>query len=92
MICLDLRGVPAPFALLKVSNTCHALDAGQTIELLRWKADIVPDLVKILPAASCALISVDAPQDRRCGFRICLKKKSDCPVGKHKKVQMDQPI
>lgn len=75
MYHLDLRGRINPFVLLKASNAFKELKAGETIEIIGSSPEITTDLLKVLPAASCEIISSETIEDKHKGFRILLKKK-----------------
>jgi TusA-related sulfurtransferase len=73
---LDLRGLINPFTLLKASNAFKKLKAGETMEIIGSSPEITTDLLKVLPAASCEIISSKATEGEQAGFRILLKKKT----------------
>ena len=72
---LDLRGLIDPFTLLKASNAFKELKAGETMEIIGSSPEIAFDLIKVLPAASCEILSSEMVAEEHSGFRILLKKK-----------------
>jgi len=74
---LDLRGLISPFNLLKASKAFKELKAGETIEIIGSSPETLTDLLKVLPGASCEIISRETIEDEHAGFRILLKKKLD---------------
>jgi TusA-related sulfurtransferase len=77
MYHLDLRGLINPFNLLKASKAFKGLKTGETIEIIGSNPETAIDLLKVLPAASCEIISSETIEQGYAGFRILLKKKSD---------------
>ena len=75
MYHLDLRGLINPFVLLKASNAFKELKAGETIEIIGSSPEIATDLLKVLPVASCEIISSETIGEEHVGFRLLLKKK-----------------
>jgi TusA-related sulfurtransferase len=72
---LDLRGTIIPFSLLKVCQVFKLMDTGETLEVIWSDPDTQEDLIKVLPAASYDLISLDETKDEQSVYRLTLLKK-----------------
>lgn len=75
MYHLDLRGLINPFALLKASKAFKELKAGETIEIIGSSPEFANDLLKVLPACSCEILSSEIVEEEHAEFRLLLKKK-----------------
>ncbi len=75
MCHLDLRGLINPFALLVASKAFKELKAGETIEIIGSSPEFANDLLKVLPAGSCEILSSEIVEEEHAEFRILLKKK-----------------
>ena len=75
MYHLDLRGLINPFALLKASKTFNELKVGKTIEIIGSSPEFAHDLLKVLPACSCEILSSEIVEEEHAEFRLLLKKK-----------------
>ena len=74
MYQLDLRGLINPFTLLKASNAFKELRTGETIEIIGSSPEMANDLLKVLPASSCEILSSEAVEEEHAGIRILLRK------------------
>jgi TusA-related sulfurtransferase len=69
---LDLRGLIAPVALLKLTQAFRRLNAGETLEILGSDVQTRKDLFKVLQASRYELISL---QDDMTFYRVRLRKR-----------------
>ena len=74
MIRLDIRRLIQPFSFLIVSKAFKEMQNGKTMEILLSGSAAVTDLLKVLPAASYAVVSMDEKHGADTGVRLRLKK------------------
>ena len=63
-----------PFSYLIVSNAFKEIPTGETLEILMSGPNDAADLLKILPAASYAMVPMEEQKGADAGFRLQLKK------------------
>jgi len=90
MYYLDLRGLINPFALLKASKDFKKLKAGETIEIIGSSPETANDLLKVLPATICEIISRETIEEEHAGFRILLKKKKADHSGRSSRPEVEE--
>jgi len=74
MVSLDLRNLIIPFCLLKVSNAFRSLKKDDVLEILFSDTENLKNLMKILPSASCKLISAKDLEGTELGLKVRLRK------------------
>ncbi len=70
---LDIRGIIQPFSFLTASIEFKEIPDNETLEIWLSSPEAVEDLVKILPASSCVILSIKEDKNKT-GFRLQLKK------------------
>lgn len=74
---LDFRGTITPISLLKATQVLREMNASETMEILGCDPDTLSDLLKVLPASSYELMSMEGGEAGQTLYRIQLKKKRD---------------
>lgn len=74
---LDFRGTITPISLLKALQVLREMETGETMEILGCHPDTLPDLLRVLPASSCELMTMEGDDAGQTLYRIKLKKKRD---------------
>ena len=68
---LDLRGMIIPLTLLKITQACRRIKAGETMEIIGSDPDTRRDFLKVLGAFPCAVLQI---RDEKDGYLIRLRK------------------
>jgi TusA-related sulfurtransferase len=71
---LDFRGTITPISLLKATQVLREMKTSETMEILGCDPDTLADLLKVLPASSYELTSMEAGDQGHVLYRIQLKK------------------
>lgn len=73
---LDFRGTITPISLLKATQVLREMKASETMEILGCDSDTLSDLLKVLPASSYELATMEGDAGQTL-YRIKLKKRRD---------------
>ena len=77
---VDIRGLIQPFSFLIISKAFKEVQDNETLEILLSGPNAVPELFKILPASSYAMLLLEK-QKNDAGIRLRLKKIVTKPGG-----------
>lgn len=68
---LDLRGMIIPLTLLKITQACRKIKAGETMEIIGSDPDTRRDFLKVLGTSPCDVLQI---RDEKEGYLIRLRK------------------